>query len=227
MISTVALPSALVSFVAGCASKQAAYPLPRTAFPAPGVYVVQSGDTVNSAAKHLCLSVDRLISLNAGLDLYHLKNGQRIYYTPKPLPLCYRNHRYGFTFFLPLDWRGYSISAQQLEDECSSPTEGKPLVVEHTPMLTFRHPKWDAAAPYQDIPILIFTHAQWDALHAGRLWPSMFAGGIMDELWHNQRFVFAMSSRYNAADDVAGWKEVKEIVEENCVANNTPHLYQE
>src|SRR5207249_7061859 len=29
------------------------------------------------------------------------------------------------------------------------------------------------------------------------LWPSLFAGGIMDEIWHNRKYVFAMSSRYN------------------------------
>ena len=54
-----------------------------------------------------------------------------------------------------------------------------------------------------------------------------FAGGVMDELWHNQGFVFAISSRYNAADEVSGWKEVAEIIEQNRAANKMPHLYPE
>ena len=49
----------------------------------------------------------------------------------------------------------------------------------------------------------------------------------MDELWHNQRFVFAMSSRYNAYDAVREWKKVAEIVEQNCAANKMVHLYPE
>jgi len=47
----------------------------------------------------------------------------------------------------------------------------------------------------------------------------------MDELWHSQQFVFAMSSRYNAADEVKGLKEVAEIVAQNYAANKMPHLY--
>ena len=94
-------------------------------------------------------------------------------------------------------------------------------------MITLRHPQWQVGAPYQDIPILVFTCAQWDALHHGEFWPSLFAGGVMGELWHSQRFVFAMSSRYNAADEVRGWKEVAGIVEQNRPANNVPHLYAE
>jgi hypothetical protein len=36
-----------------------------------------------------------------------------------------------------------------------------------------------------------------------------------------------MSSRYNAADEVRGWKEVVDIVEQNRAANKMPHLYPE
>jgi hypothetical protein len=143
------------------------------------------------------------------------------------LPVRYHSARYDLTFYLPASWRDYSVSVQQLDDERYSPAEDRQVIVGHTPMITLRHPQWQASAPYQDIPILVFTRAQWDALHHGELWPSIFAGGVMDELWHSRRFVFAMSSRYNAADEVRGWKEVADIVEQNRAANKMPHLYPE
>jgi hypothetical protein len=146
---------------------------------------------------------------------------------PSGLPVCYQSARYDLTFYLPASWRGYSVSLQQLNDERYSRAEDKQIIVGHTPMITLRHPKWQASAPYQDIPILVFTGVQWDALHHGEFWPSLFAGGTMDELWHSQRFVFAMSSRYNAADEMRGWKEAGEIVDQNRAANKMPHLYPE
>ena len=94
-------------------------------------------------------------------------------------------------------------------------------------MITLRHPQWQADAPYQDIPILVFTRAQWDELHQGRLWPSIFAGGVMYELWHNQKYVFAISSRYNWEEDAKGWKEADDIIQTNCSVHTEPHLYPE
>jgi hypothetical protein len=211
--------------IVGCATNKPIYPLPRAAFPEPGVYLVQPGDSATLIAKHLCLSVAQLEALNPGIDWSHLKIGQSLYYAPSPLPVRYHNARYDLTFYLPGSWRDYSVSIHQLEDQRYSPAEDRQIVVGHTPMITLRHPKWRASAPYQDIPILAFTRVQWDALHHGELWPSVFAGGVMDELWHTERFVFAISSRYNAADEVRGWKEVADIVEQNCVGNTMPHLY--
>ena len=145
---------------------------------------------------------------------------------PSDLPLRYHNAQYDLTFFLQASWRGYSVLVQQLDDERYLPTEDKQVLVGHTPMITLRHPRWQASTPYQDIPILVFTRAQWDALHHGKLWPSLFAGGVMDELWHNQGFVFAMSSRYNWGE-LTGAKEVADIVEQNRASNKMPHLYPE
>ncbi len=153
--------------------------------------------------------------------------GLKVSSQPSGLPLRYHDAQYGLAVALPAGWRGYSVSVQQLEDERYSPVEDKQIIVGHTPMITLRHPQWRAGAPYQEIPILAFTRAQWDALHRGELWPSAFAGGTMDELWHNENFVFAMSSRYNAADEVRGWKEVGEIIEQNRATNKMPHLYPE
>ena len=146
---------------------------------------------------------------------------------PSGLSLRYYNAKFDLTFFLPASWRGYSVSVQQLDDEIYSPTKDRQILVGHTPMITLRYPRWQASTPYQDIPILVFTRAQWDALHHGELWPSLFAGGMMDELWHSQRFVFAMSSRYNVADEVSGCKEVAEIIEQNRASNKMPRLYPE
>jgi hypothetical protein len=145
---------------------------------------------------------------------------------PSGLPLRYHNAQYNLTLFLPASWRGYSVSVQQLEDEIYSPTEDKQILVGHTPMITLRHPQGQDSAPYQDVPILVFTRAQWDALHHGGLWPSFFAGGVMDELWHDQGFVFALSSRYNWGE-LTGAKEVADILEQNRVANKMPDLYPE
>ncbi len=145
---------------------------------------------------------------------------------PAGLPLRYRNAKYGLTFFLPASWRGYSVSIEDLEDARYSPMEDRPIIIGHTPMVTFRHPQWHAGARYQDIPILVFTRAQWDALHHGELWPSRFAGGTMDELWHNRGFVFAMSSRYNWGE-FAGMREVASIVEHNRASHKMPRLYSE
>src|SRR5581483_7232957 len=73
---------------------------------------------------------------------------------PSGLPLRYHNAKSDLTFFLPASWRGYSVSVQQLDDERYSPTEDRQILVGHTPMVTLRHPRWQAGAPYQDIPIL-------------------------------------------------------------------------
>lgn len=143
------------------------------------------------------------------------------------LVVQYHDARYGLTFFLPANWRGYSVSVREVEDQKYSASQDKLVTVGYTPMITLRHPQWQAGAPYQDIPILIFTRAQWDALHQGELWPAIFAGGMMDELWHSQKFVFAMSSRYNLADEVSGTKEVADMVEQNRAANQMPRLYPE
>jgi hypothetical protein len=48
---------------------------------------------------------------------------------------------------------------------------------------------------------------------------------MMDELWHNRKYMFAMSSRYTWGE-VEGWEEVREIVEQNRATNKMLHLYE-
>ncbi len=144
---------------------------------------------------------------------------------PSALPLRYHQAQYGFTFLLPAGWRGYSVSIQQWHSETASPAADKLVPASRGQIIRLQHPQATAGVPYQDIPILVFTRAQWDALHQGKLWPSLYAGGFMDELWHNQQYVFAISSRYNADDSVSGWQEAAEIVERNRQANSMPRLF--
>jgi hypothetical protein len=143
---------------------------------------------------------------------------------PPDLPIRYHNAQYNFTFLLPAGWRGYSVSVQQWQGETYSPAEDKTIITGHGPMITLRHPQWKTNDLYQDIPIVVFTRSQWDALNHGQLWPSLFAGGAMDEIWHNQNYVFAMSSRYNWGE-LNGAHEVTEIIEQNRAANKMRQLY--
>ena len=50
--------------------------------------------------------------------------------------------------------------------------------------------------------------------------------GVEDEIGHNPKYVFEVSSRFNADDSVKGWKEAADIVSRNMAANR-PHLEPE
>jgi len=71
---------AFALLAAGCAADKPVYPLPSAAFAEPGVYIVQPGDSATRIAKNLCLTVDRLSTLNPGVDWSRLKNGQKLYF---------------------------------------------------------------------------------------------------------------------------------------------------
>ena len=143
------------------------------------------------------------------------------------LPIRYHNAQYDFTFYLPESWKGYSVLTEQWDDSHYSQTADGFVTTERGPFVILRHPQWTSSEPYQDIPILVFTSEQWNKQLKGDLWPSRFAGGVMDELWHNHKYVFAISSRYNAADDVKGWREAADIIATNCAAYPEPHLRDE
>ncbi len=127
--------------------------------------------------------------------------------------------------WLPATWQDHSVSIQEVELTRYEPGEVTQVLVGRAPMITLRHPNWRASAPYQDIPVVVFTRVQWDSLHRGKFWPAAFAGGVMDELWHNQEFVFAMNTRWNAADGVKEWREVWHIVQQNRAANRMAQLH--
>jgi hypothetical protein len=56
--------------------------------------------------------------------------------------------------------------------------------------------------------------------------PSNTAFFRSDEIAHNDKYVFAISSRFNANDSVKRWKEADDIVTRNR-AVNAPHLQSE
>jgi len=142
---------------------------------------------------------------------------------PSALSICYHNKEYGLIVFLPESWQGYSVLVQKWEGITYLPAKDASAVTAHGPMIVLRHPRCRSDDRYQDIPIMVFTRSQWDSDKQGGF--STGAGGFDEEMWHNQKYVFGMSSRYNAADDVKGWKEVADIVEQNHAAHNMPRLY--
>ena len=141
------------------------------------------------------------------------------------LPIRYHNAQYDLTFYLPADWKNYSVLTQQWGDEDYLPALDKTVVAEHGQMIILRHPQWKTNDLYQDIPIIVFSRKQWDEKEHAKLWPDLYAGGTIDEMWHNRKYVFAISSRYNAADEVKGWREAADIIATNCAAHPEPTLY--
>jgi hypothetical protein len=69
---------------------------------------------------------------------------------------------------------------------------------------------------------MVFTHSQWQACGAdGGFFP--YAGGVIDEMCHNRKYVFGIYSRAFWYE-INGWREAADIVNRNLAANNTPHL---
>ena len=119
-------------------------------------------------------------------------------------PVAYENTRYGFSFYLPETWKGYSIVEEQWEG-----TDNGELV-ETGPQLLIRHPDWTEKNPRQDIPIMVFTLEQWNALQKGGFFVSAAPVGP-SKLGCNSAYVFALPARYNYALQT-GFEEVEEIL---------------
>jgi hypothetical protein len=139
------------------------------------------------------------------------------------LPIHYHNARYDFTFYLPAGWQGYSILTQQWEGEKYLPEKDNAVVLARGPIIVLRNPQWKTNDLYQDIPIYIFTRQQWDDTNLGKYY-AQGAGGVIYELWHDDKYVFGMHSRYNWGE-LNGAKEVQDIVNQNCAAHPEPHLH--
>lgn len=132
--------------------------------------------------------------------------------------LRFHNSQFDFTFSLPADWRGYSVLIQQWQGFTYSPAKDDLVEVAHGPMIVLRHPRWSAEDRYLDIPILVFTPDQWRADQDGKF--GIGTGGFDEELWRNSKYVFAMSTRWNADDAANGWQEACDIVGRNRAALN-------
>jgi hypothetical protein len=143
---------------------------------------------------------------------------------PPGLPVRYHNAQYGFTFFLPASWQGYSVLRQEWKGNSYLPAKDTTAVTAHGPTIVLRHPQWKADDPYQDIPIMVFTRSQWESDKEGKF--GIGAGGFDREIEHNSKYVFGISSRFDADDTVKGFQEAAAIVERNQAANS-PRLHPE
>jgi hypothetical protein len=118
--------------------------------------------------------------------------------------VVYENIRYGFCFYLPETWKGYSIIEEKWEGTNNGET------VETGPQLLIRHPYWTQNNPRQDIPIMVFTLEQWNALQKGDF--SVSAAPIgPSKLGSNSTYVFVLPARYNYAFQT-GFEEVEDIL---------------
>ncbi|HEY3760347.1 MAG TPA: hypothetical protein VGN23_01175 [Verrucomicrobiae bacterium] len=147
---------------------------------------------------------------------------------PSVLPVAYHNSRYNLTFYLPADWHGYLVQTRQWNGITYAQATDRDEVVTHGQMIDIlRGAQGKTGKPYQDIPIFIFTRQQWDDMHHGKFVDDQYAGGVIYEMWHNDDYVFGISSRFNVDDSVPGWDVAQKNVDQNCAAHPMPHLYPE
>jgi hypothetical protein len=146
---------------------------------------------------------------------------------PADLPVRYHNAKYDLTFYLPTSWRDYSVLGEQWDGETYLPDKDKDVVLTHGPIIVLRNPLWKTDDQYQDIPIYIFTRQQWTDDKTGNF-SAEGAGGVLYELWHNDKYVFGMHSRTFGFDtDLKDWPKAAKIVDQNCAFHSTSHLYPE
>jgi hypothetical protein len=119
--------------------------------------------------------------------------------------IVYTNNQYGFRFSLPESWKGYSIVISKWESyEANDKTETGPVI-------SIRDPRWTAKTPRQDIPIMVIPLTTWKSLLEGKI--AIGAGPIApSELDQNDKFVFAIPSRYNSSLP-PGYEEVEKILQ--------------
>jgi len=113
--------------------------------------------------------------------------------------VVYSNKEYGFRFYLPKSWKGYSI--------VPPPVRGDGAIIR------IRHPNWTLAEPREDIPIQVFTRTQWPSIQDGTRSVSA-APFPPSELGRNAKYVFALPARYNY-DFSLGYEEVEKILKGN------------
>ena len=137
---------------------------------------------------------------------------------PVGQPVRYSNGQYGLKFYLPADWEGFSVLTNQWVGQPVDPANS----VEYGPVLVLRHPLWTTNSPREDIPIMVFTRKQWEEDHAEKF--IIEAGGLDEEVSHNDPYVFAIWSRFTF-DELPGSEEAGKTVEENQEMNRGRELY--
>lgn len=135
--------------------------------------------------------------------------------------VVYFEKKYGFRFFLPKSWKGYSILVEEWTGRpVTEEAESKTQHPETGPEIIVRHPLWTDDHPRQDIPIMIFTHAQWKLIHNHEL--AVSAAPVPPcELSHNAQYVFGLPPRYNFAFET-GYEEVGKILARNSSSSLCP-----
>ncbi len=167
----------------------------------------------------LCLALILSISLMGCSSFQH---------HPAGLPIRYHNAQYQLTFYLPDAWRGYSVLTNYWDGQAYSPVQDKIIELASGPIIVLRNPLWKTNDPYQDIPIYVFTRRQWDDIHLGK-YDAAGAGGLIEELWHNDEYVFGIHSRtFGFNDELEAWRETEDIVNRNSAIHYPAvHLYPE
>lgn len=127
--------------------------------------------------------------------------------------IVYSNTQYGFSFSLPVSWKGYSIISSPWEGLTVGSQNTGETVVETGPTISIRDPRWTSQTPRQDIPIMVFTLDQWNSLQQGIFHIGAAPVGP-SELGRNNSYVFALPARYNFAFP-AGYEEVATILKNN------------
>lgn len=128
--------------------------------------------------------------------------------------VVYDNTPYGFRFYLPETWQGYTIVEEQWEGTSEAG------IAASGPQLLIRHPDWAQDNPRQDIPIMVFTLEQWDAVQKEEFSVNGAPMGP-SKLGSNSKYVFALPPRYNYAFQT-GFEEVEEILEGNPLSPLKP-----
>jgi hypothetical protein len=142
------------------------------------------------------------------------------------LPIRYHNAKYDLTFYLPQTWKGYSTLTNEWEGITYVPQKDRDVVLERGPIIVLRNPLWKTNDVYQDIPIWVFTRQQWTDDKSGKM-SAEGAGGVMFELWHNDKYVFGIHSRAFWAEELKDWRNAENIVDQNHARHPAPHLYPE
>ena len=161
-----------------------------------------------------------LIVIASGVWFMFQKNTSNNPLTQVKNSVEYANNQYGFSFVLPLDWKGYSVVTSKWSGDAISPSGQVQVTSLQGPEISIRNPLWTAQTPYQDIPIMIFTIAQWSDLQHSKF--HIGAAPINpSQLGLNTSYVFALPARYNYAYP-AGWQEVDQIIKSNSLQTFQP-----
>jgi len=124
----------------------------------------------------------------------------------------YKNTSYGFSFYLPETWEGFSAIEDEWEGYSLEVTNSSGQVITETgPLISIRHPDWEYKSPRQDIPVMVFSIKQWNDMNADKF--NIGAAPINpSELARNKRYVFALPARYNYSY-YTGFEEVQELLD--------------